>query len=57
MMRDVPNAPEDFLAELERNKLARDRFHALSLREKQNIIAQAQSSKDIYEMRTLVDSI
>lgn len=56
-MRYVPNATEDFLAELDRNEPARDRFYALSHEEQQRIIEQAQSVKDVYAMRSLVDSI
>ena len=57
IMRYVPNASEDFLAELDRNEPARDRFYALSQQEQQRIIEQARSVKDVYEMRTLVNSI
>lgn len=57
MMRYVPNASEDFLAELDRNEPARDRFYALSQEEQQRIIKQARSVKDVYEMRSLVESI
>lgn len=57
MMRYVPNAPENFLAELDRNEPARARFYALSHEEQQRFIAQAQSVKDVFEMRSLVDSI
>lgn len=56
-MRYVPNASEDFLAELDRNELARNRFYALNQQEQQRIIEQARSVKDVYEMRTLVNSI
>jgi len=56
-MRYVPNAPEDFLAELDRNTPARNRFYALSEQEQQRIITQACSVKDVYEMRALVKSI
>ena len=56
-MRYVPNASEDFLAELDRNEPARNRFYALSQREQQRIIEQADSVTDVYEMRALVDSI
>ena len=57
MMRYVPNAPENFLAELDRNEPARERFYALSNEEQQRFIDQAQSVKDVFEMRSLVDSI
>ncbi len=57
MMRYVPNASEDFLAELDRNEPARDRFYALSQEEQQRIIDQACSVKDVFEMRSLVESI
>ena len=56
-MRYVPNASEDFLAELDRNEPARNRFYALSQQEQQRIIEQARSVKDVYEMRALVNSI
>ena len=56
-MRYVPNAPENFLAELDRNEPARDRFFALSQQEQQRFVKQAQSVKSVYEMRSLVDSI
>ena len=57
MMRYIPNASEDFLAELDRNVLARDRFYALSWQEQQRIIEQAHSAKNVYELRSLIDSI
>ena len=57
MMRYVPNASEDFLAELDRNEPARDRFYALSQQEQQRIIEQAHSVKDVFELRSLVDNI
>ncbi len=57
IMRYVPNASEDFLAELDRNEPARNRFYALSRQEQQRIIEQARSVKDVYEMRALVNSI
>lgn len=57
LMRYVPNAPENFLAELDRNEPARDRFYTLSRQEQQHIIDQAQSVKDVFAMRSLVDSI
>ena len=57
LMRYVPGAPENFLGELDRNEPARDRFYALSQEEQQRIIHQAQSVRDIYEMRALVNSI
>ncbi len=57
LMRYVPGAPENFLGELDRNEPARDRFYALSQEEQQRIIHRAQSVKDVYEMRALVDSI
>ena len=57
IMRYVPNASEDFLAELDRNEPARNRFYALSQQEQQRIIEQARSVKDVYEMRALVNSI
>jgi hypothetical protein len=57
MMRYVPGAPENFLAELDRNEPARDRSYALSQQEQQRIIEQARSVKDVYEMRALVNSI
>ena len=57
MMRYVPGAPENFLAELDRNEPARDRFYALSQQEQQCIINRAQSVKDVYAMRDLVNSI
>ena len=56
-MRYVPGAPENFLAELDRNEPARDRFYALSHEEQQRIIRQAQSVKDVFEMRDLVSGI
>ncbi len=56
-MRYVPNASENFLAELDRNEPARDRFYALSHEEQQRIVEQAQSVRNVYEMRSLVDSI
>ena len=56
-MRYVPNASEDFLAELDRNAPARDRFYALSQQEQQRIIVQARSVRDANEMRFLVNSI
>lgn len=56
-MRYVPNASEDFLAELDRNEPARDRFYALSPQEQQRIIDQARSVRNVYEMRSLVDGI
>lgn len=56
-MRYIPDAPEDFLAELDRNQPARDRFYALSHEDQQRIIDQALSVKDVFEMRSLVDSI
>lgn len=56
-MRYVPNAPENFLAELDRNEPARERFYALSQEQQQRVIDQAQSVKDVFEMRSLVDSI
>lgn len=56
-MMYVPNAPENFLAELDRNEPARNRFYALSHEEQQRFIDQALSVKDVYEMRSLVDSI
>lgn len=57
LMRYVPNASEDFLAELDRNEPARDRFYALSQQEQQRIIARARSVMSADEMRSLVDSI
>ena len=57
IMRYVPHASEDFLAELDRNEPARNRFYALSQQEQQRIIEQARSVKDVYEMRALVNSI
>ena len=57
MMKYVPNASEDFLAELDRNEPARDRFYALSQQEQQRIIEQAHSVKDVNEMRALVNRI
>ena len=57
IMRYVPNASEDFLAELDRHEPARNRFYALSQQEQQRIIEQARSVKDVYEMRALVNSI
>ena len=57
MMKYVPNASEDFLAELDRNEPARDRFYALSEQEQQRIIKQAHSVKDVNEMRALVNRI
>lgn len=57
MMRYVPNASEDFLAELDRNAPARSRFYALSQQEQQNIIAQARSVMSADEMRSFVNSI
>lgn len=57
IMRYVPNASEDFLAELDRNEPARNRFYALSQQDQQRIIERARSIKDVYEMRTLVNSI
>jgi len=57
MMKYVPNASEDFLAELDRNEPARDRFYALSQQEQQRIIEQAHSVKDVEEMRSLVNRI
>ncbi len=56
-MRYVPNASEDFLAELDRNEPARNRFYTLSQQEQQRIIAQARSVQNVYEMRSLVDRI
>ena len=56
-MRYVPGAPENFLGELDRNEPARDRFYALSQEEQQRIVEQAQSVRNVYEMRSLVDSI
>jgi hypothetical protein len=56
-MRYVPNASEDFLAELDRNEPARDRFYTLSEAEQQRIIVQARSVRDANEMRFLVNSI
>lgn len=56
-MRYVPNASEDFLAELDRNEPDRNRFYTLSQREQQQIIEQTRSVKDVYEMRALVNSI
>lgn len=56
-MRYVPNASEDFLAELDRNEPARDRFYALSQQEQQRIIARARSVMSADEMRAFVDSI
>lgn len=56
-MRYVPNASEDFLAELDRNEPARNRFYALSQQEQQRIIEQAHSVRDADEMRALVNSI
>lgn len=57
MMRYVPYASEDFLAELDRNTPARDRFYALSQEEQQRIIDQAELVRDASEMRSLVNSI
>lgn len=57
LMRYVPNASEDFLAELDRNEPARNRFYALSQQEQQRIIARARSVMSADEMRSLVDSI
>ena len=57
MMRYVPYASEDFLAELDRNRPARDRFYALSQEEQQRIIKQAELVRDASEMRSLVNSI
>ena len=57
MMRYVPNASEDFLAELDRNEPARDRFYALSQQEQQRILEQAHSVRDVFELRALVDRI
>ena len=57
MMKYVPNASEDFLAELDRNEPAIDRFYALSQQEQQRIIEQAHSVKDVEEMRSLVNRI
>ena len=57
LMRYVPGAPENFLGELDRNEPARDRFYALSQEEQQRIIHRAQSVRDVYEMRALVNSI
>lgn len=57
MMRYVPYASEDFLAELDRNRPARDRFYALSQEEQQRIIDQAELVRDASEMRSLVNSI
>ena len=57
IMRYVPSASEDFLAELDRHEPARNRFYALSQQEQQRIIEQARSVKDVYEMRALVNSI
>lgn len=56
-MKYVPNASEDFLAELDRNAPARDRFYTLSEAEQQRIIVQARSVRDAHEMRSLVNSI
>lgn len=56
-MRYIPGASEDFLAELDRNEPARNRFYALSHDEQQRIVDQALSVKDVFEMRSLVDSI
>jgi len=56
-MRYVPNASEDFLAELDRNEPERDRFYALSQQEQQKIIEQAHAVKNADEMRALVKSI
>lgn len=57
MMRYVPNASEDFLAELDRNEPARSRFYTLSRQEQQRIIEQAELVRDAAEMRSLVNSI
>ena len=57
MMRYVPGASEDFLAELDRNEPARNRFYALSHEEQQRIIDQAHTASSADEMRSLVDSI
>lgn len=56
-MRYVPNDSEDFLAELDRNEPARDRFYALSQQEQQHIIARSRSVMSAEEMRSLVNSI
>ena len=56
-MRYIPNASEDFLAELDRNEQARDRFYSLSQQEQQRVIARARSVMSADEMRALVDSI
>ena len=56
-MKYVPNASEDFLAELDRNEPAKNRFYALNHEKQQRIIDQAHSVKDANEMRALVDSI
>lgn len=56
-MRYVPNASEDFLAELDRNAPARDRFYTLSEAEQQHIIARSRSVMSAEEMRSLVNSI
>lgn len=56
-MRYIPGASEDFLAELDRNEPARNRFYALSRNEQQRIIDQAHAVRDADEMRSLVDSI
>lgn len=57
MMRYVPNASEDFLAELDRNEPARARFYALSQQEQQRIIERANAARSADEMRSLVESI
>ncbi len=57
MMRYTPNASEDFLAELDRNEPARNRFYALSQQEQQHIIARARAVMSADEMRSFVDSI
>lgn len=56
-MRYTPNASEDFLAELDRNEPARNRFYALSQQEQQRIIARASSVMSADEMCSLVDSL
>ena len=56
-MRFIPNASEDFLAELDRNQPARKKFYALSQQEQQRIVARARSVMSADEMRSFVDSI
>lgn len=56
-MRFVPNASGDFLAELDRNEPAKERFYALSRQEQQRILEQANFVPSADEMRSFVDSI